>query len=109
MSGGLLAQALGREIERSLSEDQIETLQRLHAAAFERHAHMLRPLPGASALLRRLSDDGAQYAIATSGRLTNAKPPLDAPSLPTDATVITATRCCARNRIRICFCSRPTG
>src|SRR5262249_17521078 len=50
MSGGLLAQALGREIKRSLSEDQIETLQRLHAAAFERHAHLLRPLSGASAL-----------------------------------------------------------
>src|SRR5262249_3832297 len=89
MSGGLLAQALGREIERSLSEDQIETLQRLHAAAFERHAHLLRPLSGASALLRCLSDNGPKYAIATSGRLKNAKPSLDALSLPPDATVIT--------------------
>ena len=89
MSGGLLAQALGREIERSLSEDQIETLQRLHAAAFERHTHLLRPLPGASALLRRVSDNGVQYAIATSGRLKNAKPSLDALSLPADVTVIT--------------------
>src|SRR5262249_40873185 len=45
--------------------------------------------PGASALLRRLSDNGAQYAIATSGRLKNAKPSLDALNLPPDATVIT--------------------
>ena len=89
MSGGLLAQALGREIQRPLSSDQIESLQQLHAVEFERYAAGLRPLPGACQLLRRLSEIGVHYAIATSGRLESAKPSLDALEVGPEIPVIT--------------------
>jgi HAD superfamily hydrolase (TIGR01509 family) len=89
MSGGLLAQALGREIQRPLSSDQIESLQQLHAAEFERYAAGLRPLPGACQLLRRLSEVGVHYAIATSGRLKSAQPSLEALEVGPEIPVIT--------------------
>ena len=89
MSGGLLAQALGREIQQPLSRDQIETLRELHAAEFERYAAGLRPLPGACELLRRLTEVGVRYAIATSGATSAATPSLKALAIGEDIPVIT--------------------
>jgi HAD superfamily hydrolase (TIGR01509 family) len=78
MSGGLLVQALGREVGRRVTAEQVQRLQERHAAAFARYRKDIRPLPGACELLRHLSDARVPYAIATSGRPESARPSFEA-------------------------------
>ena len=49
----------------------------------------MRPLPGAVALLRHLTEAGAPWAIATSGRRETAGPTLVALEVPDGVPVIT--------------------
>lgn len=72
MSGGLFARALLRETGAPLDVEQAERLQRHHEEAFTRYAHAVRPLPGAQALLERLTALDVPWAIATSGRRPRA-------------------------------------
>jgi HAD superfamily hydrolase (TIGR01509 family) len=89
MSGGLLVQALGREIGQHVTPEQAEKLQKRHALAFARYRHAIRPLPGARELLQHLSDAGVRYAIATSGRPRSAAEVLQALGVEADIPVIT--------------------
>jgi HAD superfamily hydrolase (TIGR01509 family) len=89
MSGGLLVQALGREIGKQLTPEQAEHLQERHAVAFARYSAEVRPLPGARELLQHLTDAGVRYAIATSGRPESARPSLDALGIRPEIPVIT--------------------
>jgi HAD superfamily hydrolase (TIGR01509 family) len=89
MSGGLLVNALGRETGRRLTAEEVADLQSQHARAYARHAGQLRPLPGARELLGSLSRASVPWAIATSGRLTAARPALEVLGLPADAVVVT--------------------
>ena len=89
MSGGLLVQALGREIGRRLTPEQAQTLQEKHSAAFERYRGAIQPLPGARELLRQLSDAGVAYAIATSGRREGAQPSIDKLEVRPEVPIIT--------------------
>jgi HAD superfamily hydrolase (TIGR01549 family) len=89
MSGGLLAQALGREIGRRVPAEQAQKIQQLHAAAFARHSKEVRPLPGARELLHCLSEAKVPHAIATSGRLESARPSLQALEIGPEVPVIT--------------------
>jgi HAD superfamily hydrolase (TIGR01509 family) len=68
MSGGLLVQALSREIGQRLTQGQVQKLQERHAVAYERYQEAIQPLPGARELLQQLSRANVPYAIATSGR-----------------------------------------
>ncbi len=77
MSGGLFVNALLRETGRSLAPEEARRLQEAHGQAFQELVPQVRPLPGAAALLRRLSDLGIPWAIATSGGRTTAVPMLD--------------------------------
>lgn len=72
MSGGLFTSQLLRETGLELSAERMERLRRLHAEAYTRHGADIRPLPGAVALLRTLSEAGIPWAIATSGRMETA-------------------------------------
>ena len=72
MSGGLFTNQLLREIGLDISAERVERLRQLHAAAYQRHASRVRPLPGARELLAWLSEAGIAWAIATSGRLETA-------------------------------------
>ena len=74
MSGGLFARAVARELGRPLAKDETDALQRRHAELYEQLLPVRRPLPGAVELLRRLSEAGVMYGIATSG----ARPQIDA-------------------------------
>ncbi|WP_158749540.1 HAD family hydrolase [Acidobacterium sp. S8] len=67
MSGGLLVQALGREIGRKITKKQAQELQDRHAEVFKRYRGKIEPLPGAPELLAYLSKVNVLYAIATSG------------------------------------------
>jgi HAD superfamily hydrolase (TIGR01509 family) len=89
MSGGLLANALGRETGRRLTPDELARVQAEHARAYAGAAGQVRPLPGASELLRFLSRASVPWAIATSGRLASARTALDTLGLPAEAVVIT--------------------
>lgn len=78
MSGGLFANALLRETDIEIAPALIERLQRLHAEAYARRSKAIRPLPGARALLAYLTKSGVPWAIATSGRMMNARPTIEA-------------------------------
>ncbi|MBV9653027.1 MAG: HAD family hydrolase [Acetobacteraceae bacterium] len=72
MSGGLFTNQLLRETGLAISPENVERLRQRHAAAYNRHAHQIRPLPGARALLECLTGNGIPWAIATSGRMETA-------------------------------------
>jgi HAD superfamily hydrolase (TIGR01509 family) len=89
MSGGLLVNALLREIGSPVSAEQVKHLQQAHQEAYLRLAGQVRPLPGARDLLAFLSEKRVPWAIATSGRMENAKPALDMLGVAPQAAVIT--------------------
>ena len=89
MSGGLFVSALLRETGRSLSEDDIEALQRDHTAQYLAQVDSVRPLPGARELLAALTDHGVPWAIATSGRWVMAREALGMLGLGQDAPMVT--------------------
>jgi HAD superfamily hydrolase (TIGR01509 family) len=88
MSGGLFTNMLLRETDLQFSQETIERLQRLHAAAYSRVSGDIRPLPGARALLAALSDAGIPWAIATSGRMETARPVLETLGVDPDRTPV---------------------
>lgn len=89
MSGGLLVQALSREIGQRLTPEQADTLQERHAAAFARYRAAIPLLPGARELLQQLSRAKVPYAIATSGRREGAQPALEKLRVRPEIPVIT--------------------
>jgi HAD superfamily hydrolase (TIGR01549 family) len=76
MSGGLFARQLLRETSQKLDEGTFEELRVRHAEAYLRRIDQVRPLPGARALLARLTEIDCRWAIATSGRMESAGPAL---------------------------------
>ncbi|MFZ1867036.1 MAG: HAD hydrolase-like protein, partial [Steroidobacteraceae bacterium] len=78
MSGGLFTEMLLRETPLEITPALLETLQRQHAEAYARLARWVRPLPGAIALLRYLTETGIPWSIATSARMGSAKYNLEA-------------------------------
>lgn len=89
MSGGLLVNALLREIGHRLTKTKTGRLLRLHDEAYARLVSQVRVLPGASELLACLSRAGVPWAIATSGRLESARPTLKLLQLGPEVPVIT--------------------
>lgn len=89
MSGGLLVQALSREIGQRLTTEQTQKLQERHAAAFKRYQGGIQPLPGARELLQQLSRAEVPYAIATSGRPEGAQSALERLGIRPEVPVIT--------------------
>jgi len=78
-----------RETCRGMTAEDTERLQRFHAEAYARLVGQVRPLPGAKELLNALARLGVPHAIATSGRLENARPALDLLGIGADFPVIT--------------------
>jgi HAD superfamily hydrolase (TIGR01549 family) len=89
MSGGLFTAALLRETGRTVTAEQSEELQRLHAAAYARQLSQVRPLPGARELLDFLTRGAVPWAIATSGRGESARETLRLLDIGRDMPVIT--------------------
>jgi HAD superfamily hydrolase (TIGR01509 family) len=89
MSGGLLVQALSREIGQRLSPEQAQKLQERHAVAYERYQGAIRPLPGARELLQKLSRENVPYAVATSGYREGARTALERLGVGPEIPVIT--------------------
>jgi HAD superfamily hydrolase (TIGR01549 family) len=74
MSGGLFTRAVGRELGRPLTEEEIEWIQKRHGEHFRRLLPLRHPFPGAVELLAELRTSGIAHGIATSGR----RPEIDA-------------------------------
>jgi HAD superfamily hydrolase (TIGR01509 family) len=89
MSGGLMLNALLRETGRPVSKKEAEHIQAVHAKAFAEQASSLRVLPGAQELLDTLAKEGVPHAIATSGRLQNARHALQLLKLHDHVPVVT--------------------
>jgi HAD superfamily hydrolase (TIGR01509 family) len=88
MSGGLFANALLRELGRAITPDLTERLRRGHAEAFLARLPTVKPLPGATELLRALEAAGAPWAIATSGRMETAGPLVRSLGVDPERTVV---------------------
>jgi HAD superfamily hydrolase (TIGR01509 family) len=89
MSGGLFVSALMRETNRSLSEQDIESLQQDHLGEYLAQLDSVRALPGARELLAALTEHAVPWAIATSGRAAMARRALPMLGLPDDAPMVT--------------------
>ena len=89
MSGGLLINALLREMGRQVTPDESERLAKLHAEEYARLVGQVRPLPGARELLEYLTRAGVPWSIATSGWRKSAQPALDMLGVGPDVPVIT--------------------
>jgi HAD superfamily hydrolase (TIGR01549 family) len=89
MSGGLLINALLREIGRRVTQTEAELLARIHEEAYSRLRSQVRVLPGALELLAHLSQAEVPTAIATSGRPASAQPMLELLRISPDVPVIT--------------------
>jgi HAD superfamily hydrolase (TIGR01509 family) len=77
MSGGLFNRVLLRETGYHIDAERLDRLRKLHAAAFNRVADDIRPLPGACELLTHLTRSEIPWAIATSGRIETARPTIE--------------------------------
>lgn len=89
MSGGLFARQLLRETEQKLDEATLDQLRACHAEAYLRRIDQVRPLPGARALLARLTELDCPWAIATSGRMESAGPALAMLDVPDGVPIVT--------------------
>ena len=89
MSGGLFVNALLRETGHKVAGEEAARLQHLHAAAYERLASTVRPLPGARELLACLTRAGVPWAIATSGRMETAASAIKTLGVPAGVPVVT--------------------
>lgn len=89
MSGGLLANAMLREIGRPVSVEDAERLRRYHAEAYANFLDHVRPLPGAIELLAELTELEVPWSIATSGYSESAAPMIEMLRVPEGVPVVT--------------------
>lgn len=88
MSGGLFTHMLLRETGMELEPERIDRLRRRHAEAYNRHAGEAKVLPGARALLARLTLLSVPWAIATSGRIETARSALESLEVDLDSVPV---------------------
>jgi HAD superfamily hydrolase (TIGR01549 family) len=88
MSGGLFTRAVGRELGRPLTPEEVEAIQKRHGELFRKVLPERRPLPEAVELLSELREAGVPHGIATSGRRPEIDASLEALGVGQDAVVI---------------------
>lgn len=89
MSGGLLTEALLRETGIDVDETMLWRMQEFHAAAYERFADNVVPLPGAVAMLEHLTELKVPWAVATSSLPESATRSLIELGVPPSVPVVT--------------------
>ena len=89
MSGGLLVNALLREMGQPVTPEESERLRQYHSEEYARLVGQVRPLPGARELLRHLTEAGVRWSIATSGWRESAQPALDMLGVGPEVPIIT--------------------
>ncbi|HEY7762811.1 MAG TPA: HAD family phosphatase [Actinomycetota bacterium] len=89
MSGGLLANAMLREIGRPVTTEDAARLRRYHAEAYATFLDQVRPLPGAIELLAELTELEVPWSIATSGYSESAASMIEMLGVPEGVPVAT--------------------
>ena len=89
MSGGLLVNALLREVGHPVTRAETERLRQYHAEAYAALLGQVRPLPGARELLDQLTRSDAPWTIATSGFRQSAQPAFDLLGVGDDIPTVT--------------------
>ncbi|HSE42496.1 MAG TPA: HAD family hydrolase [Acidobacteriota bacterium] len=89
MSGGLFTRAVGRELGRQLTIQEVEMLQHRHTELYAQILPNPRALPGATELLQFLRNSRIKHAIATSGERHEIKGSLNALRVPDETLIIT--------------------
>jgi HAD superfamily hydrolase (TIGR01509 family) len=89
MSGGLFTHQLLRELGRPIDDAAIKRLRARHAELYVSLSGEILPLPGAVALLEKLTELELPWAIATSGRTETAKENLKSLGVGEHAVVVT--------------------
>ena len=77
MDGKELARRVAKENGRTLTEAEVEPLDRAAGEAFDRHNGSPQPLPGARSLLSKLETIGMPWVIATSSRAEQVRRSVD--------------------------------
>lgn len=88
LGGNALAMAVARELEKTISADQAESLDKRHSVIMKELLPHPQPLPGAVALLRQLRDLKVQFGIATSGGRAGLEEPLRRLGISDDVIVV---------------------
>ena len=88
MSGGIFTRAAARELNRDITPEMAEALQRRHGELFRQFLPKRRPLPGAVELLKYLKASGVLFGIATSGRRPEIDLSLEVLGIDSQAVVI---------------------
>jgi HAD superfamily hydrolase (TIGR01549 family) len=78
-----------RETDRELTPELISEIQDAHRDAYLELADTVRPLPGSIDLLRRLTELGVPWAVATSSRRETARRTLADLGVPEHVPIVT--------------------
>lgn len=89
LSGSKLIRALLREQGRTMSEDEVEQVKKLHGEIYGRLAADVKPLPGARELLDELTRLKRSWAIVTSSEPEKAQQSLKMLDIGSQDTVVT--------------------
>ena len=89
MSGRLFLPALLREIGQKISKSEIESIENIRRAIFNRKISEIRILPGARELLQFFDSVGARWALATTGDRHQVEHLIRDLKIPADTPIIT--------------------
>jgi HAD superfamily hydrolase (TIGR01509 family) len=90
MRGDLLIKAVFREVGRTTDNKTVSMLEKLHKTYFEKTLTSVKPLPGATALLKTLTRHSVPWSIATGGDKTTVRKMSRPLGIPKTAPVVTA-------------------
>jgi pyrophosphatase PpaX len=88
MDGKELAREMAQAAGRSLTEDEVDDIDRAAGEAFDRRNADPRPLPGARALLADLDRFGIRWLIATSSRAEQVRASVSALGLANAPAIV---------------------
>jgi HAD superfamily hydrolase (TIGR01509 family) len=89
MSDGLILRALERETGTRLTDKQKAQMSKVHGERFRKRWASVRPIPGAKALLDRLTEMSVPWCIATSAYAENVGRSLEILGLKKNIPVVT--------------------
>jgi HAD superfamily hydrolase (TIGR01549 family) len=89
MSGRSLVRQLVREHGLHSRKIDVEQLEKMHDAVFNKSISSIQPLPGSEKFLRHLTRHGVRWAIATTGGKQQTKKLLRTLQIPAKAVVVT--------------------
>jgi HAD superfamily hydrolase (TIGR01509 family) len=88
MDGKRLAREIAQEAGRSLSEREVEAIDKAAGEAFDRRNSAPRPLPGLAEALAAIEGCGATWLIATSSRAEQVRASVAALGLEREPTIV---------------------